>query len=72
MKYILIVRKPIPFLEDWSWDVEENGGFGEKHGALERGSNGETRNSHKSSRENSKKILKIVLKTQNTHVLWLG
>ena len=41
MKYIVIIRKPIPFLKDWSWDVEENGGFCEKHGGFERGSIGE-------------------------------
>ena len=38
MKYIVIVRKPKPFLEDWSWDVKENGGFCEKHDGFERGS----------------------------------
>ena len=37
----MIVRKHIPFLEDWSWDVEENGGFCEEHGGFERGSIGE-------------------------------
>ena len=27
MKYVVIVWKPIPFFEDWSWDFKENGVF---------------------------------------------
>ena len=27
MKYLEKIRKPIPFLEDWSWEDDENGGF---------------------------------------------
>ena len=41
MKYFKKIRKPIPFIEDWSWEDDENGGFWEKHGEFERDMNGQ-------------------------------
>ena len=35
MKYLEKIRKHIPFLEDWSWEMKNNGGFCEKHGEFE-------------------------------------
>ena len=64
MKYLEKIRKPIPFLEDWSWDNEEQWRFlGETRWVWEWRTN-KTMNSQKSSRENWK-VLKTVLKAQN-------
>ena len=41
MKYFEKIRKPIPFLEDWWRDDEENGGFVNKHGEFGRERNGQ-------------------------------
>ena len=37
MKYFRKNREPIPFLEDWWRDDEENGGFLREHGEFGRG-----------------------------------
>ena len=62
----------MPILEYWSWDVEENGGFCEKHGGFERGSIRED-NEHSQKFEGKLKtnFKKTILKMQNTHFSWL-
>ena len=40
-KYIEKMTKPIPFLEDWWRDDEENGGFLREHGGFVRERNGQ-------------------------------
>ena len=72
MKYVVIVWKPIPFFEDWSWDFKENGVFFFRNTmGLREVQSGKTMNSHQSSSENTKQIFKTVLKTKNTRFLWL-
>ena len=69
MKYYEKIGKPIPFLEDWSWDDEEQWRFlWETRWVWEWRTN-KTMNSKKCSRENWK-VLKTVLRAQNTHFSW--
>ena len=72
MKYSEKDRKLIPFLEDWSWDDEEKWRFFERDTmSLREIWTSKTMNKQKCSRENWK-VLKTILKAQNTQFSWLG
>ena len=58
MKNLEKIRKPIPFLEDWSWDDEEKWRFFEKeHGEFVREMNGQD-NEHSKMFEGKRKSFK--------------